>query len=64
MTDLIHFLDTMNWQMIIAIFAVFWYFTRDIRSDVKDIKLEMKEQGKRIDHLYQICVDLLKQGKQ
>lgn len=62
MTELIQFLDKLNWQMIIAIFAVSWFFTKDIRADIKDIKTEMKEQGKRIDHLYQICVDLLKQG--
>lgn len=56
MEEFIEFIKNTNWQTIIAMFAIGWYFTRDISN-------EMKEQGKRIDHLYQICVDLLKEKK-
>lgn len=56
MDQIIEFIRNTNWQMIIAMFAIGWYFTRDISE-------EMKEQGKRIDRLYQICVDLLREKK-
>jgi hypothetical protein len=49
-------LKNWNWQTISAMFAITLYFTFDLRR-------KMKEQGKRIDHLYQICVDLLKEKK-
>ena len=56
MEEFVEFIKNTNWQTVIAMFAIGWYFTRDISK-------EMKEQGKRIDHLYQICVDLLKEKK-
>jgi len=32
----------------------------DIHSDLMNIKTELKRSEERIDHLYQICVDMLK----
>jgi hypothetical protein len=63
MDEFIKFIINTNWQTILALFGVGWYFTKDIREEMKDIKNEMREQGKRIDHLYQICVDILKERK-
>lgn len=60
MDEFIMFMKNANWQTILAIFLVGWYFTRDLRQEMHEIRKEMKEQGTRIDHLYQICVDILK----
>lgn len=61
MQDIIDYVSKTNWQTIIAMFAIGWYFTRDLHQDMRSIKDEMRSQGQRIDHLYQICIDLLKQ---
>jgi len=61
--EIINLLEKVNWQTVIAMFAIGWYFTRDIRKEMHDFRIDMKEQGKRIDHLYQICVELLKEKK-
>jgi hypothetical protein len=36
--DVFTYLDKLNWQGIIAMFAIVWYFTRDIRQTI--IQLE------------------------
>lgn len=52
--DIVNFLDKLNWQTIISMFAISWYFTHEVKN-------ELKEQGKRIDRLYEMFVDLLKE---
>lgn len=34
MDQIIEFIRNTNWQMIIAMFAIGWYFTRDITAKV------------------------------
>jgi len=63
MEEFIEFIKNTNWQTIMALFIIGWYFTKDLRQEIHEIRKEMKEQGTRIDHLYQICVDLLKEKK-
>jgi hypothetical protein len=46
-------LGTMMWGML-------KFMLRDIHSDLLNIKTELKRSEERIDHLYQICVDILK----
>ncbi len=65
--EIFNYLEKLNWQAIIAMFAICWYFTHDIKSAIKNLDNDMKEQGKRIDaqgdridKLYQMFVDLLK----
>lgn len=64
--DLLNCLENLNWQTIIAIFAVVWYFTHEIKeglskldADVKAQGVKLDVQGQRIDRLYQMFVDLL-----
>lgn len=54
--DLVNFIEKLNWQTIIAMFAVTWYFTHDI-------KIAMEKQSARTDRLYEMFVDLLKDSK-
>ena len=54
-----YILDTLkycNWQTIAAMFAISWYFSHELRKDMKD-------QVQRIDRLYVMFVDLLKEGR-
>lgn len=72
--DLVNFIEKFNWQTIIAMFAIGWYFTREIRDSLKILDKDIKEQGNRIDRLneeqikrtdklYQMFIDLLKERK-
>lgn len=61
--DIINFIEKLNWQTIIAMFAIGWFFTKDIRQTLHKIDDDVKQQGKRTDRLYEMFVDLLKEGK-
>jgi hypothetical protein len=61
---------TNYWEIIITIgslAAMMWgmlrFMLRDIHEDLSDIKQDMKRSEKRIDHLYEICIDMLKERK-
>lgn len=58
------FLGVLMWGML-------KFMLRDIHKDLNDIKATMvaqgdriDQQGARIDHLYQICIEMLKEKKQ
>lgn len=56
-------LKSCNWQTIAAMFAICWYFTHELRREMKELHKDMREQGQRIDRLYVMFVDLLKEGR-
>ncbi len=51
--DVVNFLEKFNWQTIIAMFAICWYFTHEL-------KMSLEKQSARTDKLYEMFVDLLK----
>lgn len=68
------FLNQLNWQTIFALFAMNWYFSHDIRQSMKkldedvrasitELRENNKQQISRTDRLYQMFVDLLKDGR-
>jgi hypothetical protein len=57
MESLLNFLVSTNWQTVIAMFAIGWYFNHDLKN-------EMKRQNARIDQLYQMFVDLQRENHQ
>lgn len=59
--EILEYIVNLNWQTMIAMAAIAWYFTHDIKEDLKELKSDMKIQNKRIDTLYQMFVDLLKE---
>jgi hypothetical protein len=61
--DIFSYLENLNWQTIIGMFAICWYFTHDIKAGMKKLDEDMKRQGDRTDRLYQMFVDLLKDRK-
>ena len=61
--EILTYLEKLNWQSIIAMCAMGWFFTRDIRQTLHKIDDDIREQGRRIDKLYEMFIDLLKEQK-
>ncbi len=53
-------LGTFNLLTILSIGAVFWYFTKDIKTEMKLLEAKIDRQSERTDRLYEMFVDLLK----
>lgn len=54
--DFLTFINNFNWQTIIGMCIISWYFTHDI-------KLAIEKQTARTDKLYEMFIDLLKEKK-
>lgn len=67
MDRFIEILITFNFPTVITMAAIFWYFTRDIKSEMKimEAKLDaqISSQAARSDRLYEMFIDLLKDKK-
>lgn len=70
MENIVEYVAGLNWQTIVAMFAIVWYFTKDIRDELIKIEIDLKEQGKRtdeqgkrIDKLYVMFIDLIKETR-
>ncbi len=62
--DILETLSKFNWQTIISMFIIGWYFTREIRSTLQTLEMDVKEQGKRTDKLYEMFCEVQKEIKQ
>lgn len=53
--------------VIVFLYVMLRNFKKDIKDDINShldrLDVNMKDQGKRIDHLYQISVELLRERK-
>lgn len=58
--DVINIIEKLNWQTMIGVFAVVWYFTYDIRKTLEKLEVDVKAQGARTDRLYEMFIELLK----
>lgn len=63
MNEIVGFLEGFNIQTIISMVVVFWYFTRDIKAEMKILEAKMDKQSDRTDRLYEMFIDLLKDRK-
>ena len=61
--ETLEILNQFNWQTIVAMMAIGWYFTREIRESLTKLEEDVRQQGKRTDKLYEMFIDLLKQNK-
>ena len=64
MDQIIEICGKLNWQTILAMFAIGWYFTRDIRSTLIQLENDVKQQGTRTDRLYELFLEQQKQFDQ
>ncbi len=62
MLEIIPYLNTLNWQTMVAMFAICWYFTRDIKNSVDKLDKDFREQSKRTDRLYEMFIQLLREN--
>ncbi len=51
--EIANYLSNLNWQTICAMFAIGWYFTRDISATLKHLDADVRAQGERTDKLYE-----------
>lgn len=63
MDQLLEFLKAFNIQTIISTGIIFWYFARDVKSEMKLLEAKIDCQAARTDRLYEMFIDLLKEGK-
>ena len=64
MDKLIEILNTFNLPTIITMAGIFWYFTRDMKQEMKILEAKMDAQlaaqSARTDRLYEMFIDLLR----
>ena len=57
MDQIIDFLKQFNIQTILSMAVIIWYFSRDIKSDINDLRAELRTdinvQAARSDKLYE-----------
>jgi hypothetical protein len=63
MTELIDFLKGFDIQTILSLVGIVWFFTARIKNEMKLMETKMDKQSERIDRLYQMFVDLLKEER-
>lgn len=67
MNELLNFIKEFDIHNLFSISIIFWIITRswrnEIRDEIKSIREEIAQQGKRTDKLYEMFIDLLKEGK-
>lgn len=61
--NIIELIEKFNWQTIIAMLAIGWYFTKEIRESLKILDKDVREQSTRTDKLYEMFCELQKQMK-
>lgn len=54
--DLTKYIESLNWPIIIGMFAIIWYFTQEMKAAVI-------QQGIRIDNLYKMYAETQKEIK-
>lgn len=59
----LEFLKEFDVQTILAMVVIFWYFTRDIKTEMKILEAKIDKQADRTDRLYEMFIDLLKARK-
>lgn len=62
--DFYQIIETFNWQTIIAMFAIGWYFTREIRSTLQKLEDDVRQQGNRTDKLYEMFLTVQNEIKE
>ena len=48
MDQLIESLFSLNWQTIVGMFVIVWYFTKDIKDEIKSMHEDLKIMNTRI----------------
>lgn len=60
MDNIVDFLKGFSLQTIITIVAITGYFSAQTDKKIEKLEIDLKQQGARTDHLYEMFIDLLK----
>lgn len=63
MNEIVEFISGFNIQTILSLIAVMWYFTRHFDAKIDAVEIKMDRQAARTDKLYEMFIDLLKEGR-
>lgn len=67
MDKILDMISSFNIPNLIATGAIFWYFTRDVKNEMKILESKLdariEAQAVRTDRLYEMFIDLLKDKK-
>jgi len=63
MTEIYNIIQSLNWQMIVAMFLIGLYYTRDLRNFITKIEERVEAQSARSDKLYEMFCTLQKEMK-
>jgi hypothetical protein len=63
MDQALEFLKGFNIQTILSLGVVVWWFTKDIKTEMKLLEAKIDTQAGRTDRLYEMFIDLIKEGK-
>jgi len=67
MDKFLEVISTFNLPIVLVMGAIFWYFTRDIKAEMKHLEdridAKMDAQVARTDRLYEMFVSLQKETK-
>lgn len=61
--ELLTHIERLNWPTVLSMFAIGWYFSRDIRISLQNLDNDVKRQGARTDKLYEMFCQLQQQMK-
>lgn len=60
MDKFLEFMSGFNLHTIITVAVIFWYFTKDIKGEMKLLEVKIDRQSERTDKLYEMFIDLLR----
>jgi hypothetical protein len=61
MDKFIEFLTGFNIQTILSLVAIVWYFSHNVKTEMRVLEGKMDAQAARTDRLYEMFIDLLKE---
>ena len=63
MDKVIEFLTGFNIQTILSLGAMTWYFTHNMKIEMKVLEAKIDRQSERTDRLYEMFIDLVKERR-
>ena len=63
MDKVIEFLTGFNIQTILSLGAMTWYFTHNMKNEMKVLEAKIDRQSERTDRLYEMFIDLVKERR-
>ena len=63
MDQFIDFLKGFNIQTILSLGTIVWFFSANIKAEMKLLEAKIDQQAGRTDRLYEMFIDLIKEKR-